>query len=291
MPQRVSLKEQYDNRDVIAQIYRLIALVESSTIVRTTSVQEGSTVTVTLDMYDGTSKTFTFNQNADMTTDTEQDVTALKNFLAGLNVTGNTQIDGDTQIVNGHSLQVAGDLDVAGDTEVAGKLTVHGQSEISGMAVEESSGATVLSNANGIKSASPVTLSGDVVVPTTVTGQRDTEAVNGTRLQNDLDNYAHMLRTTGDQTKMGTLTFDAGSKLNIKSEQLQNRLTITGPSFVQGDFSTGSYVNLLTFRDNDNKEIMTLRYGQNSSGLMSLDVLFNDGTQHSVNLASYTSVI
>lgn len=214
MPQRVSLKEQYDNRDVIAQIYRLISLVESSTIVRTTSVQEGSTVTVTLDMYDGTSKTFTFTNNADMTTDTEQNVTALKNFLAGLNVTGNTQIDGDTQIVNGHSLQVAGDLDVAGDTEVAGKLTVHGQSEISGMAVEESSGATVLSNANGIKSASPVTLSGDVVVPTTVTGQRDTKAVNGERLQNDLDAYGPMMRLTGNKTVTGTTDYNGTFKAN-----------------------------------------------------------------------------
>lgn len=201
MPDRISVIEQYNNRDLIAQIYRIISLTESSTIVRVSTVQEGSHVTVTLEMYDGTSKTFTFDCVGDVTTDTDQSINALKHFMMGIGITGPTHIDGDVRIVNGHYLQLAGDLDVGGDTELAGDLVVHGQSEISGMSFEESSGKTVISNDLGISTPSPFE------VPTTDTGVRDTNAVNGKRLQNDLDNYAQMFRLTGNQKVQGAKEF------------------------------------------------------------------------------------
>lgn len=47
------------------------------------------------------------------------------------------------------------------------------------------------------------TMTGPLNVIDTVTGSRNTQAVNGNRLQNDLDNYAMMLRTTGNQTSTG----------------------------------------------------------------------------------------
>ena len=49
------------------------------------------------------------------------------------------------------------------------------------------------------------TMTGNLGIPTTTTGSRDKLAVNGERLQNDLDNYEPMLRTTGNQTKSGVL--------------------------------------------------------------------------------------
>lgn len=103
-------------------------------------------------------------------------------------------IDSDLHIVNGHSLSVADDVDVSGD------LTVNGQAEIGGMSIEQSGSRTVLSNDGGL------TVIGETIVdvPTTTTGTRDTKAVNGTRLQNDLDNYAFMFRTTGGNIAGGT---------------------------------------------------------------------------------------
>lgn len=43
------------------------------------------------------------------------------------------------------------------------------------------------------------TMTGNLSIPTTSTGVRDKNAVNGERLGNDLDNYAPMVRTTGKQ--------------------------------------------------------------------------------------------
>jgi hypothetical protein len=40
------------------------------------------------------------------------------------------------------------------------------------------------------------------------TGVRDTQIANGTRIQNDLDAYEAMIRTTGNQSKAGTMKFD-----------------------------------------------------------------------------------
>lgn len=48
------------------------------------------------------------------------------------------------------------------------------------------------------------TMTGPLNVIDTVTGSRNTQAVNGTRLQNDLDNYATMLRTVNNQVFAGT---------------------------------------------------------------------------------------
>ena len=133
-------------------------------------------------------------------------------------------IDSDLQIVNGHSLSVADDVDISGDLNVAG------QAEIAGMAFEQSGTKTILSNANGVvmdgqlildsmsvgtiemgalrtgvgadgstvlNNANGIKLGQSVKVPTTTTGTRSEDAVNGIRLQNDLDNYALMLRTVG----------------------------------------------------------------------------------------------
>lgn len=51
------------------------------------------------------------------------------------------------------------------------------------------------------------TMTGNLGIPTTTTGVRDNLAVNGERLQNDLDNYAPMLRTSGNQTITGEKQF------------------------------------------------------------------------------------
>lgn len=76
------------------------------------------------------------------------------------------------------------------------------------------------------------TMTGPLNVIDTVTGSRNTQAVNGNRLQNDLDSYSHMLRTSGNQTKSGLLTMKGGvvilqnmneTKLAIPSSPLQTQ--------------------------------------------------------------------
>lgn len=241
---RLSLEEMYDDRTLIKKIYDMISIVDSGTFNSLSSIQDGDDITVTFAMNDGTEKSFTFTANGiqnitseqsgsvmtvniqltdgstktiswtitpGVTLDTEQTITAAKTLTAlltltaGLSLTGTTTIDGDVQITNGHSLAVAGDIDAAAD--ISGEtLNIIGQGEIAGMAIEpDSSGQTVLSNESGIRSASRVILTN---IPTTTTGAVDTAAVNGARLQADLNAYQHMVRTTGDQTVYGRKTFD-----------------------------------------------------------------------------------
>lgn len=56
------------------------------------------------------------------------------------------------------------------------------------------------------KTGAAQTVTSQITVPTAATGTRDTQIANGTRIQNDLDAYAPMIRNTGNQTKSGELT-------------------------------------------------------------------------------------
>lgn len=142
-----------------------------------------------------------------VTTDTIQNITALKTFSGGLAVVGATNINGEVQITNGHDLAVAGNVDCANEI-ASDTLLIREQGEIAGMAFEKNGTQTVLSNDNGIVTSSPVVMGNlDATVPTTETGVRDTKAANGTRIQNDLDAYLYMMRTTGNQVITGTKSF------------------------------------------------------------------------------------
>ena len=57
------------------------------------------------------------------------------------------------------------------------------------------------------KAGAAQTVTSQIMVPTTATGLRDTQIANGTRIQNDLDAYAQMVRTTGAQSIVGNKTF------------------------------------------------------------------------------------
>ncbi len=56
------------------------------------------------------------------------------------------------------------------------------------------------------KTGAAQTVTSQIMVPTTATGLRDTQIVNGTRIQNDLAAYEPMIRNTGNQSKMGIFT-------------------------------------------------------------------------------------
>ena len=67
-----------------------------------------------------------------------------------------------------------------------------------------------LQNAQGDyvkKDGAAQTVTSQIMVPTTATSVRDTQIANGTRIQNDLDNYTPMVRTTGNQVISGIKQF------------------------------------------------------------------------------------
>lgn len=76
------------------------------------------------------------------------------------------------------------------------------------------------------KAGAAQTVTSQIMVPTTATGLRDTQIANGTRIQNDLDNYAGMIRTTGSQTKSGVLTLTSVDPVKVK----QTTVSWAGPT-------------------------------------------------------------
>lgn len=73
------------------------------------------------------------------------------------------------------------------------------------------------------------TMTGNLSIPLTSTGTRDSYAVNGGRVQNDLDNYAFMVRTSGNQIIAGVKTFT--NNPIIKSSDSQ--ITMVGNNAVE----------------------------------------------------------
>lgn len=60
------------------------------------------------------------------------------------------------------------------------------------------------------------TFTSSPMVPTVATGTFDDKAANGTKVMNELDNYAPMVRTTGDQTLVGVKKFGTNPYLVIQ---------------------------------------------------------------------------
>ena len=77
-------------------------------------------------------------------------------------------------------IAVSGDLDVGGDADITGALDV-----------------------TGAITGNDASLIGTVTVPTEATGTFTMKSANSTKVKNELDNYASMLRTSGTQTFTG----------------------------------------------------------------------------------------
>lgn len=200
------------------------------------------------------------------------------------NVSSDVQtIDSDLQVTNGH------DLAVAGDVNVAGGVNASGQSEIAGMAIEKSGNATTLSNDNGINTSSPfvmrtlnVTGTATIAaVPTSTTGARDTAPVNGVRLQNDLDAYASMIRTTGAQVKRA----DFGVSGNFGCVSLGK-----GGRYYKGS-SGSAYIELCRLKAvNSSRYILEFSGGSNASNSLSYGLLMITTTASGTPLASWVFI-
>lgn len=62
------------------------------------------------------------------------------------------------------------------------------------------------------------TFTSSPVVPTTTTGTADTKAANGTKVKNELDNYAPMIRNTGNVSIYGRKAINVASIKNLNGE-------------------------------------------------------------------------
>lgn len=203
---RVSLAEQYDDKDVIKQIYLLWDAIdqgavkdldivreggqvkitvtfhddevkeftlEDDEIQNVTQSQSGSQVTITIVMKSGTTYPFTFTAATGVTLDTDQTVTGMKVFSAAstkfshdvdvgadLNVGGTVEANEltvDTDAVVDGNLAVGGNASITG--HVTGNVTIEGDLDVGNLAIEASSQKTMLSNANGIETASDTPVS------------------------------------------------------------------------------------------------------------------------------------
>ena len=84
------------------------------------------------------------------------------------------------------SQSIAGDIDVSGDLDVGGDADITGALDVTGAIT-----------------GNDASLIGTVTVPTEATGTFTMKSANSTKVKNELDNYAPMLRTTGNQTLTG----------------------------------------------------------------------------------------
>lgn len=85
-------------------------------------------------------------------------------------------------------------------------------------------------------------MTGPLNVIDTATGSRNAQAVNGNRLQNDLDNYASMLRTTGDQITTG---MKMGVFRGYLMDTYPGGVTASGKWLKYADITTGYTINII----------------------------------------------
>lgn len=134
------------------------------------------------------------------------------------------------------------------------------------------------------KDGAAQTVTSQITVPTTATGVRDTQIANGTRIQNDLDAYAPMIRTTGVQKKIGAFTIAntdyASRALYIENVGNSAHIDIKGTTTPDPDgaahyggfiqFSSAGGVQLCAIRPviNANNTVTVQIGARNSNGTM-----------------------
>lgn len=154
---RISAKEAYSNRDLIAQIARLKTYVEKGTFKEVSTSYSGGVLTLTFTAYDDSTQSFNIPMDS----------------IVG----------------------------ITGD-QVGNTVTLH---------VEFASGTVVdipYTFPNADVSPTPDTLglrdgSGYLKALSPAVGVHDNNLANGTKVKDELDNYAPMVRTTGNQTVNG----------------------------------------------------------------------------------------
>ena len=146
-------------------------------------------------------------------------------------------------------IAVAGDLDVGGDTDITGALDV-----------------------TGMITGNDASLIGTVTVPTEATGTYTMKSANSTKIKNELDNYAPMVRTTGNQTIAGAKTFMVAPGVEIAS--VNYGYTINNTTMKQSGPYTNS-ISYIRFLANG-QSIGNIELHENATGTRTLRVALFD---------------
>lgn len=164
------------------------------------------------------------------------------------------------------------------------------------------------------------TMTGNLGIPTTTTGSRDKLAINGERLQNDLDNYSSMLRNTGNSKFTGEKIATTPNGLGMETTAEYNSFRIKSNSFyntiiankintngedrgwridspyndiTQNNLSIRCYSPRNNFGDvNENQQFITLNLftdRNTRTGRLSVSITLPDGNVYTKTLATFTN--
>ena len=112
------------------------------------------------------------------------------------------------------------------------------------------------------KAGAAQTVTSQIMVPTTATGLRDTQIANGTRIQNDLDAYAPMVRTTGNTVKSGN--FELNGYFTTKVLNYGNMM-ISNTTDDNTDNTVSDRHSYLIFADRNGTPIVRIGYTHNGN--------------------------
>lgn len=185
---RVSLKEAYDNKDVVAQIYAIRDIAEGAEDTADSAVTTANTATAHVDALVPQVEGAVQNANnaSASAQASAQTVAGYENRLSA--------VEGDL-----------GDVTLRVTTAEGQIVTIQGRVTALETADGQNVKLTGTQTIGGVKHfANPPT------APTTETGLWDVQVANGQKVKNELDNYAPMVRTANNQSIGGVKTFING---------------------------------------------------------------------------------
>lgn len=295
---RVSLKEAYDNKDVVAQIYAIRDIAEGAEDTADSAVTTANTASEHVDALVPQVEGAVENaNNASASAQTSaQTVAGYENRLSA--VEGETAgLDSD---LNAVTLRV---------TTAEGQIvTIQGR-------------VTALETADGqnVKLSGNQNITGIKNVPTEATGSRSQQIANSAKIGAELDNYAPMVRTTGNTIKSGSFTLttpqgliaSASANYNnilLESSTQYNRLisrvrnndaTLFDTHFDLGTVYVTTGVNNVglrafaprtVFGDTSETQALigvSLHIENNDTGYVTLSFTKRDGTQKTMRLGTF----
>ena len=175
---RVSLKEAYDNKDVVAQIYAIRDIAEGAENNANSALSTANTASGHVDAL----------------------VPQVEGAVQNAN-NASASAQASAQTVTGYENRLS-DVELKITTAEGQIVTIQGRVTALETADGQNVKLTGAQTIGGVKHfADPPT------APTTATGLWGVQVANGEKVKNELDNYAPMVRTTGNQNITGTKIF------------------------------------------------------------------------------------
>ena len=235
---RVSLKEAYDNKDVVAQIYAIRDIAEGAGDTANGAVSTANTASEHVDA---------------LVPQVEGAVQNANNASASAQTSAQTVAGYENRLSTVESETAGLDSDLGAVTLRV--TTAEGQI----VTIEGRVTALEGADAQNVKLAGAQNIAGIKTVPTEPTGTLSQQIANSAKVGAELDNYAPMLRTTGNQTKTGSLIFRQTSgtpALSVNHAGVNIESTVTAPQnvtlFTLGDTNGTALASFVLQRRADN---------------------------------------